>query len=327
VVRWLVAGGSSASEVGRLIAELNDRVVARAAELVERALEAEGHGRPPVPYSWLAAGSEARREQTLRTDQDNGLVYADAAPEMAATAAQYFGRLAARMGAALAALGFPECKGGFMASNPLWCQPETVWRERFASWMENPHPESLVAASVFFDLRPVAGDTATGRALWKWVCSRAPSRTLFLRHLAREALLREPGLGLFGRLRLERTGTHRGRLDLKSRGIFPVTQGVRVCALLLGLEDTHTLDRLRGAAAHGLIGAREAEDLRGAYETVARLRLAHQLCCLDEGVQADNFLDPRRLGRADLLLLKDAFRTIAWFHRFVEDRFLTDTVA
>jgi len=326
VVRWLVAGGTSASEAGRLIAELNDRLVARAAELVERALEAEGHGRPPVPYSWLAAGSEARREQTLRTDQDNGLVYADAAPDMAATAAQYFKCLAARMGAALENLGFPECKGGFMASNPLWCQPESVWRERFASWMENPQPEALLAASVFFDLRPVGGDPAPGRALWKWVCARAPSRTLFLRHLAREALLREPGLGFFGRLRVERSGAHRGRLDLKSRGIFPVTQGMRVCALSLGLEETHTLDRLRGTAAHGLIGAREAENLRDAYETVARLRLAHQLCCLDEGVQADNFLDPRRLGRADLLLLKDAFRSIAWFHRFLEDRFLTASV-
>ena len=196
VVRWLVAGGSSASEAGRLIAELNDRLVARAAELVERALEAEGHGRPPVTYSWLAAGSEARREQTLRTDQDNGLVYADAAPDAAAAAGAYFGRFASRLGAALIGLGFPECRGGFMASNPHWCQPAAVWRARFTSWMETPQPAALLAASVFFDLRPVAGDPEPGRALWQWICERAPSRTLFLRYLAREAVLREPGLAL-----------------------------------------------------------------------------------------------------------------------------------
>lgn len=326
VVRWLVTSGTSASEAGRLIAELNDRLVARAAELVERDLEAEGHGRPPVAYSWLAAGSEARREQTLRTDQDNGLVYADPAPELAARAAQFFGRLAGRLGAVLVGLGFPECQGGFMASNPRWCQPAAIWRERFTAWMEAPQPEALLAASVFFDLRPVAGDPEPGRTLWQWICARAPSRTLFLRYLAREAVLREPGLGFFGRLRVERSGPYRGRLDLKSRGIFPVTQGMRVCALSVGLADTHTLDRLRGAVEHGVVPAGDAEDLRGAYETVARLRLAHQLKCLDEGGQADNFVDPRRLGRSDLLLLKDALRTIAWLNRFVEDRFQTNTV-
>jgi len=326
VVRWLVSGGSSASEVGRLIAELNDRLVTRALALVERSLEEGGHGRPPVPYSWLAAGSEARREQTLKTDQDNGLVYADPAPDMAGPAAEYFELLAAHMGAALVSLGFPECKGGFMASNRRWCQPAAVWRERFESWMETPQPEPLLAASVFFDLRPVAGDADPGRALWRWLCERAPSRTLFLRYLAREAVLREPGLGFFGRLRVERSGAHAGRLDLKSRAIFPLTQGVRVCALSLGLADTHTLDRLRGAAAQGLLGTREAEDLRGAYEIVARLRIVHQIRCLDEGGQVDNFVDPRRLGRGDLLLLKDALGTVAWFTRFVEDRFQTDSV-
>ena len=326
VVRWLTAGGIAASEVGRFVAELNDLLVARAAGLVEHALEAEGHGRPPVPYSWLAAGSEARREQTLKTDQDNGLVYADPSPESASTVEAYFGRFTARMTTALVRLGFPECPGGFMASNPRWCQPAAVWRERFASWMETPQPEPLLAASVFFDLRPVAGDPGPGCELWRWLCERAPTRILFLRHLAREAVQRPPGLGFFGRFKVESAGPHRGRLDLKRRAIFPITHGMRVCALSLGLEDTHTLDRLRGAAARGLIGAGEAEDLRGAYESVARLRLLHQLRCLDEGAQPDNFLDPGHLARTDRLLLKDAMATVAGFQEIVRDRFQVDTV-
>lgn len=324
-VRWLVAGGSTASEVGRLIAELNDRLVGRTSQLVEQALEAEGHGRPPVPYSWLAAGSEARREQTLRTDQDNGLVYSDSGLD-AAAAARYFERFASRMTAALVHLGFPECPGGFMASHPQWCQPAAVWRDRFASWMERPEPQALLAASVFFDLRPVAGEPAPGLELWRWLCERAPTRTLFLRHLAREAVQRPPGLGFFGRFKVERSGPSRGRFDLKGRALFPLTQGMRVCALSLGLEDTNTLDRLRGAAARSLIGAGDAEDLRTAYETVARLRLLHQLRCLDEGAPADNFLDPGRLARADRLLLRDALAAVARFQELVRDRFQTDTV-
>jgi CBS domain-containing protein len=325
VVRWLVAAGAGASEIGRLVAEINDRLVVRALALLERALEAEGHGRPPVPYSWLVAGSEGRREQTLKTDQDNGLVYAD--PSAGDEAASYFALLAERMGAALVRLGFPECPGGFMASNPRWCKPARVWREYFASWMESPQPEPIVDASLFFDLRPVGGDDEPGRALWSWVCERSPGSTLFLRYLARDAVLRPSALAWFGRLRVDRSGPHRGRLDLKALAVFPITQAMRVCALSLGLRETHTLDRLAGAEAAGLLRREDAANLREAYETVARIRLVHQLRCLDEGGALDNFLDPRRLGRGDGLLLKDALHTVAWVQRFVEDRFQTDTLA
>ena len=325
VVRWLVTGGARASEIGRLVAEINDRLVARALALLERALEAEGHGRPPVAYSWLVAGSEGRREQTLKTDQDNALIYADSPKE--GEAAAYFSLLAERMGAALVRLGFPACPGGFMASNARWRQPERVWREYVASWMENPNPEPIVDASLFFDLRPVAGDPEPGRALWSWVCERAPGSTLFLRYLAQDAVSRPSALGWFGRFRVERSGPRRGRLDLKALAVFPMTQAMRVCALSLGLRETHTLDRLAGAEAAGLLRPQDAADLREAYEIVARVRIAHQLRCLDEGVAPDNFLDPRRLSRGDGLLLKDALRTVAWVQRFVEDRFQTDTLA
>jgi CBS domain-containing protein len=325
VVRWLAAGGAGASEIGRLVAELNDRLVTRALALVERALEAEGHGRPPVPYSWLVAGSEGRREQTLKTDQDNALVYADSPAED--DASSYFALLGERMGAALVRLGFPECPGGFMASNPRWRKPARVWREYFTSWMESPQPAAIVHASLFFDLRPVAGDPEPGGALWAWVCERAPGSTLFLRYLARDAVLRPSGLGWFGRFRVEHSGPRPGRLDLKTTAMFPLTQGLRVCGLSLGLRETHTLDRLSGAEAAGLLRPQDAGDLREAYEVVARLRLAHQLRCLDLGIPPDNFLDPRRLSRGDGLLLKDALHTVAWLQRFLEDRFQTDTLA
>lgn len=325
VVRWLAAGGAAASEIGRFVAELNDRLVARALTLVAGALEAEGHGRAPRPYSWLVAGSEGRREQTLKTDQDNGLVYADSPPED--DIPSYFALLGERMGAALVHLGFPECPGGFMASNPRWRNPERVWREHFASWMENPLPEAIVHASLFFDLRPVAGDPEPGGALQAWVCERARGSTLFLRHLARDAISRRSALGWFGRLRLEHSGPRRGLLDLKTAAVFPLTQAMRVCGLSLGLRETHTLDRLEGAEAAGLLRPQDAADIREAYEIVARLRLAHQLRCLDMNLPPDNYLDPRRLSRGDRLLLKDALHTVAWLQRFLEDRFQTDTLA
>jgi CBS domain-containing protein len=326
VVRWLAAGGARATEIGRLVAELNDRLVRRALDLVLSATEAAGHGRPPVPFAWLAAGSEGRREQTLKTDQDNGLVYQDPPVEQEGAAAAYFERIATDMGQTLARLGFPPCAGGFMASNPRWRQPERAWRQYFESWMETPAPEPLLRASLFFDLRPVAGAEEVGRALWEWVCERAPSHTLFLRHMAKAALERQPPLGFFGGFVVERSGGHKDQLDLKARGVFPITQAMRTYALSLGVRDTNTLDRLAAAGARGLFTAPEVADLSDAYEIMARLRLAHQLTCLDAGRPPDNFLDPRTLGKADRLLLKEAFKTIAWVQRHLEDRFQTSLV-
>jgi CBS domain-containing protein len=326
VVRWLAEQGASATDIGRIVAELSDRLVQRALPLVIASVEAEGHGRPPLPYAWLVAGSEGRREQTLRTDQDNALVYADPPPELAGTASAYFGRLATAMGEALVRLGFPPCEGGFMAGNPRWCQPDSVWRGYFAAWMETPYPEQVLRASLFFDLRPVGGEEALGRRLWQWVCERAPSHTLFQRHMARAALERHVPLGFFGGFVVERSGTHKDTLDLKARGIFPMTQAMRVCALSLGVRETNTVDRLLAAGAQGLFTAAEVEELRDGYEVMARLRLNHQLACLDAGHPPDNFIDPGTLRKADRVLLKQAFKALAYLQRWIGDRFQTETV-
>ena len=327
VVRWLAGGGAGAFDIGRIVAELNDRLVRRAITLIEATLAAEGAGRPPIAYSWLAAGSEGRREQTLKTDQDNGLVYDDPPPSLAAAAEVYFRRLATAAGAALVRLGFPLCPGGYMASNPRWCRSASAWRTEFAAWMDAPAPERLLFASLFFDLRPVAGDEAPGRALWEWTCDRAPSQTLFLSFMAHSAVERTPPLGLFGGFVVERTGVHKGTLDLKARAIFPMTQALRVYALSLGIRETNTVDRLRAVEARGAMSAAEARDLREAYEVISRLRLHHQLARLDAGRSPDNHLDPEEIGKADRLLLKEAFKTVGWLQRMLEDRFQTNLVS
>jgi CBS domain-containing protein len=326
VVRWLAAGGAEATDIGRIVAELNDRLVRRALGLVEADLEAAGRGRAPVAFSWLVAGSEGRREQTLKTDQDNGLVYRDPPPGAEPEVAAYFEHLATAMNETLTRVGFPRCPGDFMAVNPRWRQPESVWRRYFGSWMETPQPEPVLRASLFFDLRPVGGDEGVGRALWAWACETAPTKTLFLRHMARALLDRPRPLGLFGGFAVERTGPHKEGLDLKAAAVFPVTHAMRVYALSLGVRDTNTLDRLRAAAERGIFAAAEASELRAAYQFAARLRLRHQLACLDAGLPPDNFIRPRALGKADRLLLKEAFKTIAWLERGVAERFQTGLV-
>jgi CBS domain-containing protein len=192
--------------------------------------------------------------------------------------------------------------------------------------METPGPEALLSAALFCDLRPVAGGDEVGRALWDWVCEQAPSHVLFLRHMAKSALDRPAPLGFFGGFVVERTGAHKNHLDLKARGVFPLTQAMRAYALSLGVRETNTLDRLAAAGAHGLFIPSEVAELSEAWEVMARVRLAHQLACLDGGRAPDNFIDPRTLGKADRVLLKEAFKSVAWVQRHLEDRFQTTTV-
>jgi CBS domain-containing protein len=323
VVQWLAGVGAGVFEIGQIAAELNDRLVRRVLAVVEADLEAEGHGRAPVPYSWLAAGSEGRREQTLKTDQDNGLVYEDPAAEAAEPARAYFGVFAGRAAAALVRLGFPACDGGYMASNPRWCQPASVWSGYFESWMDAPHPERVLSACIYFDLRPIGRSSGPGARLWQWVCAHAPSRKLFLRYLARAATERQPPLGLFGGFVVERTGVHKDQLDLKARGVLPVTQAMRAYALAMGVAETNTVERLLRLGERDVFAKPAVRDLREAYEVVSRIRLEHQLACLAAGRAPDNFVNPHELGKADRLLLKEAFKTIGWLQRTLEDRFQT----
>jgi CBS domain-containing protein len=189
--------------------------------------------------------------------------------------------------------------------------------------METPHPDRLLSAEVFFDLRPAAGDETVGHALWEWVCDRAPSHGLFLRYLARATLERRPPLGVFGRFAVKRSGDHKGTFDIKAHGMFPITQAMRVHALSLGLRETNTADRLRQLGERGIFAANEVGELRDAYEVIFRVRLTHQLGCLDAGLPPDNLINPQSLGKSDRLLLKEAFKSLAWLQRELEDRFQT----
>ena len=327
VIRGLADGGAGAVEIGRVVAELNDRIVRRALGLVESELATGPAGRPPVTSSWLVAGSEGRREQTIKTDQDNGLVYADPSPADAVACEAYFRRLGEQMAEALSRLGFPPCPGGFMASNPRWCRPLSGWRDEVDAWMAAPEPKRLLVASVFCDMRPVAGDEGPGRALWDFIRERAPASPLFLRFMALTALERAPALDLLGRLAVPRRGPHRGTLDLKSSALFPVTQAMRVYALSLGIAETNTLDRLRAAEERGALPPTESRDLGDAYAVISQLRLRHQLAALADAREPDNWIDPSTLARTDRVLLKEAFKTVVWLQRLVEDRFQTNLVS
>jgi CBS domain-containing protein len=324
LVQRLVDDGGRAGDIARIVAELNDRIVARVLVQAEATLAGRGETVPPTPYCWLVFGSEGRREQTLRTDQDNGLVYADPPPEAAPVAMRYFTRLAEEAIAGLIAVGFPPCPGGAMASNPRWCQPLATWTGYFREWMAQPSREHVLAASMYFDLRPVVGAVALGESLGALVRSEAPRQRRFLTAMAKDVVERGLPIGLLGGLRVPRSGEHRGTVDVKGAGGLQLVGAARVHALELGLAETGTMERFRGAGDHGLYPPAGVTEIVDAHEDLLRLRLVHQLACLREGRPPDNRVDIQRLSHRDGVLLREALKTTGRVQGMLRERFATD---
>ena len=318
--RLLHRAGLQPHEQVQITAEINDQLVGRVLGLLEGQL-----GPPPLPYCWLGLGSEGRREQTLRTDQDNALVYADPPPDRAEAAAAYFAGLAEQAVAALERCGLPRCKGGVNASNPRWCQPLGVWRDHFARWVHRPEQEALLNGAIFFDLRPVAGDPTLAVVLWDDLRSAIPRAHSFIKLLLREALAHRPPLGFRGSFHVETDGEHRGGFDLKWGGLMPVVETARVFALSRGITETNTLDRLRLLRTAGELSERDTEDLIAAYEFILSLRIRHHLDQLAAGYEPDDYVIPDQLGRVEASTLREHFKVIAQLQGFIQSQLQVGT--
>jgi CBS domain-containing protein len=326
LVAGLVDEGGAPYEIGQIVAELNDRLVLRVLGLAGEALEAAGETPPPIGYCWIALGSEARREQTLRTDQDNGLVYADPPAGLTEPVARFYARFAKEAIGGLVRIGFPPCPGGSMASNPRWCQPLGVWTEYFRGWMTSASPANILAASIYFDLRPLAGATELAASLAGIVHDEAPQHRGFLATVARDVVSRPVPLTVFGNVRLQRRGPHRGAVDVKGAGSLQLVGAARLLALQLGLGETNTIERFREAAAHGVLVETEVGEITDAFQHLMRLRLRHQLAQLQLGDPPDNYVTPATLSHADALLFRDALRTVRRVQGTIRERFATDFV-
>ncbi len=299
----MLAQGASVEHLTQLIATLNDRLTVRVIELCL----GEGPGLPA--FTWLAFGSEGRYEQTLRTDQDNGIVFVPPAGAKADGVREALLPVARRINEALATCGFDLCPGNIMASNPECCLSLDEWHQRFAHWIEQGTPDHLLKASIFFDLRPLWGDPGPAEALRDLILDKVAKNPRFRRQMAANALRAEPPLSLIQGFALSGKGERAGTIDLKLNGTTPFVDGARILALTCGVRDTNTLARLRGCAARKLIPADEAEAWGDAYAFILLQRTRTHQAQQRAGRQAaDNRLDPDDLNELDRRILKEVFR-------------------
>lgn len=310
----MVADQATAQMVGQAMSSIGRAFCQRLCELAEQQL-----GPPPVPYCLLVAGSMARDEQLVVSDQDNALVLSDAFdPDLHDP---YFFELATYISDGLAACGYTYCKGGIMATNRRWRQPLRVWRNTFQAWIERPNPEALLHSSVFFDLEGVYGETALVDNLRDLIAARASQDMPFLGAMARNALNRTPPLGLFRTFVMEQDGEQKNIINLKGRGTAPLTDLIRVHALACGTTAQNSLERLEAIAQRGLLPATAVERLRYAFEFLTLVRVRHQARQIDEGRVPNNYIEPEQFSSAERQHLKDAFQILSHAQNFLRLRY------
>jgi len=307
VVGLLLKEGARASNITKIIAELNDRLVRKVLEFAERKF-----GKPPVPYCWLSFGSEGRKEQTFKTDQDNALVYTDpATPAEEAAARKYFDAFALYVRDGLVRVGFPLCPADFMASNPKWCQPLAVWKKHFTGWVHHPTPEAILRSLIFFDFRPLYGDESLGMELREFLMKNLKGQNVFLAHMAGVTTKNRPPLGFFRTFIVEKDGEHKDELNLKFRGIGPLVDIVRLLALESGVSETSTLERIEAMKGRHPIIDTMGSELVQAFEFITLLRIHHQVGQIERGEAPDNFINPRTLSNLEKRILKESFQVIS----------------
>lgn len=302
----LLGQGVQARQLTRLISRLNEALTIRLVDLV-----AGEHALDMRSACWLASGSEGREEQTIATDQDNGLIFESDEPERDRPRWLAFAR---DVNQGLDACGFPLCRGNVMASNPQWCLTAQEWGERFSQWISRGAPQDLLDASIWLDFRALTGrhELAAGlRPLIGDVVRRHPR---FLRQLAANILSHRVPIDWLGGIDTTRR-SGRELLDIKLNGTMIYVDTARLYALANGIDAVNTRARFE-AVGHVLhVPPREGEGWVGGFEFLQMLRLRGQIGLVVERSEVSeppahnpNLLDVSSLNDIDRRILKEALR-------------------
>ena len=303
LVERMLAHGASSTQITHIITLLNDHTVCRVIELT-----LAEKGDPGVPFSWLCFGSEGRREQTLHTDQDNGILFE---ARDAAQAAEIRGKLlpiAQQINQSLAQCGFSLCKGNIMAGNPELCLSRAEWARRFAAFIREATPENLLGSSIYFDLRVVWGDEKSCAQLRRGILEQVGDNRLFQRMMAENALRNRPPVGRFREFVLARKNGEKATLDLKVQGLTPFVDGARLLALAHGIETNNTLERLRQLVEKQVIERLDGAAYEEAYHFIQQTRMQQHQIQTRENLPWSNRVDPDSLNHLDRRILRESLR-------------------
>lgn len=300
LVEMMLAHGAAAGQILRIVTTLNDRTVQRVIELnLQRR-------NPGIAFTWLVFGSEARHEQTLVTDQDNGILFECPPGEKEDAVRAKLLPLARQINEDLAECGFAWCKGNIMASNPKLCLSAREWNRWYDSFIECSTPENLLNSSIFLDMRPVWGDTSAAERMFDKVREKVRKNSLFQKMLAGNALHNRPPLNLFRGFVFVRG--EKNTIDLKVQGLSPFVDAARVFAFANGIPATSTLERIEALAEKNAFDDKDAKAWIESYGLIQLLRMHNQQAQVKAGKAPNNRINTNDLNQLDRRILRESFR-------------------
>ncbi len=301
LIQSLSSKGVKVRYISKLVSELNVKMMQKVFELsVPEHLRSQ--------CALLIMGSEGRGEQLLRTDQDNALLIAEGCEED-------FEPYMVDFNAKLKVLGFPDCPGGVMVTNPYWRRSESGYRMLIDGWMDTLDAEALQSLCIFLDARAIAGETSLLLHVKQYLTTRFDGHTDNLAHIAKAALEFETPIShIFGFV--YGSNEHKSEIDIKKGGIFAIVHGIRTLSLEYKIEETNTIERIKELNNRGVFDKSFAAELMEAYDTLLGIRMRYRLRQANP-FEGANYINPKKLEKIERDLLKESFRVVNIFKKFL----------
>ncbi len=322
----LISEKASALEICELITEFYDRLTRKIIKISELELIEEGFGPPPTNYSWINMGSSGRKEQFVKTDQDNGIIYEDVAKEKDEEVKKYFLLLGEKVVEGLYRCGFEKCKGEVMANNEKWSHSFKKWREITLNWISEPNPDNVRLMTIFLDFRHIYGKKSLCDLLKNYVTRNYQKNHVALQYLAKDDLQHRAPLGFFKQIITEKNKDHKNMVNLKSSACVHIVDCLRVLSLREGIIQTPTFIRLKELTARNVFSFDDSEMLETAYETLMIFRIRENIKKIKKGQHPDNYINPNLLSKRERTLLRESFLTVDRLQNLISYAFHVHTM-
>ncbi|MDW7673936.1 MAG: putative nucleotidyltransferase substrate binding domain-containing protein [Bacillota bacterium] len=323
LLKALVADKANPVEICEIITEFNDRIIGKAIKLCEQELEKGGFGLPPVPYAWFAMGSSGRKEQLVKAELRNGIVYEDSDKEEASEVFDYFKRLTVKINNSLIEIGYEGKQDQEKKGSSYWCKSVSQWYQTIKEWANSYHSVEVEATAIkdFFDLRPIYGRVSLASNIKQFGINAFQQPGSFLQHVITADLSKEVPVDIFKMTITEKKKVHKASINIKEDACNHVINCIRALALKEGIEDASTLQRINELTKQVVFSEEDGDYIDAAYKSLIMFRLKNKLEMAELGKEAENYIDPNRLSSNQYCALREAFIAANQLQNFTRNIF------
>ncbi|MGY5452591.1 DUF294 nucleotidyltransferase-like domain-containing protein [Agarivorans sp. MS3-6] len=314
LIREMIDAGSRPDNLRRAIGSAYDAAIYRFIDL-----SIEELGEPPVPFSFISFGSNARHDMTLFSDQDNAIVFEAPEPERRKSTQRYFLHLAERVCGLLNQAGYSYCEGLIMATNHRWCLTVEEWQNNFEGWINSATPSTILELNVFFDIRSTYGKKALVDQIQQHINQLTRQHPSFLSTYAKNCLSYKVPLNSFKQIKTER---HDGEASINLKACLrPMEIFCRIYALKHDIRESNTMVRLKKLAAVKEIDPQSFKEMVYIFDHIWHLRFMNQIVEYTDLREVNDVLAINSLTELEQQNLKNVLMKISLFHNKINQDF------